>query len=136
MIQKAISKYVAFCFLNCFTQIIMGKSPLAIIFVLFLFGCQVNELELDALVDYPLTQINEQLFELKNGQAYIDGKAFTGRIFACYPLSSDTLEVRGYYEGREHGMWKKYYPSGKLREKRYYDRGRKTGDYFTYWENL
>jgi antitoxin component YwqK of YwqJK toxin-antitoxin module len=78
------------------------------------------------------TDIN---LKLQNGVAYFGDKLFTGNIFSLYPGSADTAEIKGYKEGLEHGVWKKFYEHGLLKEKREFTNGKKTGEYFTWWEN-
>lgn len=64
-----------------------------------------------------------------------NGVAFTGKTFSLYAGSVDTAEIRNYYEGKEHGRWKKFYADGKIQESREFDGGRKTGFYVAWWQN-
>lgn len=57
------------------------------------------------------------------------------RVVEFYPQSRDTMEIRTYHKGLEHGTWKKFYPGGIVRELRYFENGQKTGDLITWWEN-
>ena len=40
-----------------------------------------------------------------------------------------------YNNSRKQGIWKKYWPNGKLKSEIFYNRGRSTGSYTTYFEN-
>ncbi|TXT32113.1 MAG: hypothetical protein FD136_1375, partial [Chitinophagaceae bacterium] len=40
-----------------------------------------------------------------------------------------------YLNGLEHGEWKKYYAGHHLKEQRFFEHGKKVGNYFTWWEN-
>ena len=71
----------------------------------------------------------------QNGILYFNGQPYTGRVFHQYQGTSDTAGISGYLDGREHGIWKKYYANGKLQETRYFDHGNKTGAYLAWWEN-
>jgi antitoxin component YwqK of YwqJK toxin-antitoxin module len=71
----------------------------------------------------------------KNGVVYLDEKFFTGKIYSLYPNTTDTAEITAYKEGREHGIWKKIYTNGLLKEKREFTNGMKTGEYLAWWEN-
>jgi antitoxin component YwqK of YwqJK toxin-antitoxin module len=52
-----------------------------------------------------------------------------------YPSSTDTASVIFHLNGLEHGEWRKYYPSGQLMEKRYFNKGVKVGVMKNWWEN-
>jgi antitoxin component YwqK of YwqJK toxin-antitoxin module len=101
--------------------------------IVFLFaGCssaahRVNE-------GITINSTNNNL-KLQNGVMYLGDKLFTGNIFSLYTGSADTAEITGYKEGREHGIWKKFYEHGLLKEKREFTDGMKTGEYFAWWEN-
>ena len=45
------------------------------------------------------------------------------------------IEEGEYNAGRKVGLWKKYYPSGKIQSEITYDGGRPKGPYKTYYEN-
>jgi antitoxin component YwqK of YwqJK toxin-antitoxin module len=82
-----------------------------------------------------LLNSSEQQAMLQNGLLIIDHQPFSGTLFTLFPGTSDTAEICRYLEGKEHGEWKKNYPSNKIREKRYYNQGQKTGEYIVWWEN-
>ncbi|MBC7571493.1 MAG: toxin-antitoxin system YwqK family antitoxin [Spirosoma sp.] len=72
---------------------------------------------------------------LVNDIVFLADKPFTGTAFSLFPATADTAERAGYREGRQHGIWKQYYPGGNLREQRVYNRGQKMGEYVAWWPN-
>ena len=48
---------------------------------------------------------------------------------------STVVEEGEFKEGRKIGVWKAYYPSGKLKSEITHDNGRPKGPYTTYYEN-
>ena len=52
-----------------------------------------------------------------------------------YPNSNDTASVIYHINGLEHGEWRKYYRSGRVMEKRYFNKGVKIGVMKNWWEN-
>lgn len=78
---------------------------------------------------------NEQGLVMQNGLLLINNAPFSGTVYTLFPGTKDTAEIAGYKDGKENGEWKKYYASGKIREKRYFINGQKTGEYLAWWEN-
>jgi antitoxin component YwqK of YwqJK toxin-antitoxin module len=74
-------------------------------------------------------------FRNANGLMLLNDKPFTGMLFTLYPGIRDTLEINAYLEGAEHGIWKRFYPDGKLELQREFDRGKKTGEFSAFWQN-
>ena len=68
------------------------------------------------------------------GITTINAVPFSGKLFQLYP-NGDTMFVRNYSAGKEHGEWKEFYPLHKLKEERYFENGNKQGRYLAYWEN-
>lgn len=64
-----------------------------------------------------------------------DNQPFTGIIYALAENRKDTLAVVEFFDGKEHGHWRKYYATGNLAEERFYDHGVKTGTLTQWWEN-
>ncbi len=77
------------------------------------------------------TWVNGEVSNLRriNGIMNLDNKPFNGSIFILYPGTKDTAETSGYLHGKEHGTWEKYYENGRLKEKRTFIEGQKTGEY-------
>lgn len=74
-------------------------------------------------------------FHQENGIMFNGTSAFTGYIYTFYPETKDTLKLAGYLNGKEHGLWKQFYPDGKLAEKRTFVNGSKEGTFMGWWEN-
>lgn len=74
-------------------------------------------------------------FTLVNGIKFLNGHPFSGEIFTLYPGSKDTSVTKYFLEGKEHGIWKKFYPDGKLTEQRAFENGKKMGSYLAWWPN-
>lgn len=55
--------------------------------------------------------------------------------YAFYPGTNDTLSVSSFYNGLEHGEFKRFHENGALMELRYYEHGVKTGVMKTFWDN-
>jgi antitoxin component YwqK of YwqJK toxin-antitoxin module len=99
------------------------------------FGCNTNAPEKPVPVSAGLLNKSEQELTTNNGLLNISNSAFTGTLFTLFPNSKDTAVVENYLGGRKHGEWRKYYSSHKLKEKRYFTNGQKTGEYIALWEN-
>ena len=52
-----------------------------------------------------------------------------------FPGTTDTLEVRSYIQGTEHGRWLKFYSRGQLMEERFFDHGKKVDTLRIWWPN-
>lgn len=111
------------------------NSFIFLILSIVFFGCNPKNTE-DLIVDYPvlLNKVDQQI-KIENDLLTINQKSFSGRLFTLYPNTRDTAELMNYRNGKEHGEWKKLYPSGKMKEKRFFEHGQKTGEYTTWWEN-
>lgn len=71
----------------------------------------------------------------QNGTIYLKDNPFTGTLFLMDGNQKDTLLIEQYLNGLEHGEWKKYYLGHRLKEQRFFEQGKKVGNYFTWWEN-
>lgn len=65
----------------------------------------------------------------------VNQKMYTGGLFQLFPNGRDTASVEHYVQGLEDGVWRKYYPSGRLFEIRTFQKGKKIGTYEAWWEN-
>lgn len=70
---------------------------------------------------------------LENGLLLKDGHPFTGIVYTLQPGGRDTAEIISFNQGREDGLWKRYYPGGRLMEKRSFSNGKKVGSYYAWW---
>jgi len=72
---------------------------------------------------------------LQAGILMDDKGPFTGIIYSLQPNQRDTSEIVCFKQGKEEGLWKKFYPGGKLAEQRYFSNGKKVGEYDAWWPN-
>lgn len=88
--------------------------------LIFLTGCKSN----DKLI------LHEGSNELDtfNKQVTYKGLVFSGFVFNT-DATEDTIMVGEYKNGLKHGEWKKFYPNGVLKERRFFKNGLKVGLY-------
>ena len=110
-------------------QVRFLSSIFLIIFCLL--SCDTSDEEL--VIGNKVNAMEESLKPV-NGVMFQNNESFTGMIYVLYP-SRDTAEITGYLNGREHGVWSKFYDNGKLQQQREFDNGKKTGLYLGWWEN-
>lgn len=115
-------------------RVLLRNKILLILFIGF-FGCDTNAPKTPAPVSAGLLNKTEQQITMNNGQLFIANKPFTGSLFTLHPNSKDTAVIENYVNGKEDGEWKKFYASNKVKEKRFFTNGQKTGEYIAWWEN-
>lgn len=101
--------------------------PALLLSSLFLFSC--NE-----PIELPTFKANALHLENRNGVVFNDNKPFSGMV-AELNNKKDTIANVGYYKGKEHGEWKRYYNNGQLEELRYFDQGVKIKSLTRWWPN-
>ena len=102
-----------------------------IAFALTVFGCS----EGTSNQELAWKELSDENLSLVNGMMYYEDESYTGSVLGFYPSTNDTSEVAHYLAGKEDGLWRKYYEDRQLMEERLYDRGKKTGDYLSWWPN-
>jgi antitoxin component YwqK of YwqJK toxin-antitoxin module len=114
----------------------LRNSILLILFTGF-FGCNTKAPESPAPVSVSTSLLNksEQQITMGNGLLLLNSQPYNGTLFTLFPNSKDTAAIENYLSGREHGEWRKYYASKKIKERRFFTNGQKTGDYIAWWEN-
>jgi antitoxin component YwqK of YwqJK toxin-antitoxin module len=114
-----------------------------LVFCFFTFGCSKSKDEkaittfdkVDVL-QIPNTTILkvDTSLKLQNGIYYYGGKSYSGFIKDVY--ETDTLKsISSYFEGKQHGITKTFFPNGKLETERNYKNGIGYGRHFGYWQN-
>ncbi len=78
---------------------------------------------------------NIKSIKSKKGFFYVNDSLFSGMIYYLYPNSRDTLKIENYSNGKENGYWFQYYPNQILKEKRFFDKGKKEGEHIGFYEN-
>jgi antitoxin component YwqK of YwqJK toxin-antitoxin module len=81
-----------------------------------------------------LLPVDDPKFKNQNGVLLYDGQGFNGTVFSLYP-NDDTAALLSYKQGLPHGKWQQFYQGGVKTELRYFDQGKKTGDFTRWWEN-
>jgi antitoxin component YwqK of YwqJK toxin-antitoxin module len=110
-------------------QVLSRNSIYILLICLFFFQCEKKKSECKVL------NMDSVSVTTQGGITYVNTKKYSGLLYRLYPNSTDTIELRNYKEGREHGYWKQFYTGKILKELRFFDDGRKEGPYEGWWEN-
>jgi antitoxin component YwqK of YwqJK toxin-antitoxin module len=108
--------------------------------LLFLLGCNATveeqkvKPEIVAGKEISLSSTDAGLYRV-NGIVYRKNSPYTGSIITLFPGTSDTSLIERFLAGKEHGVWRKFYLSHRLKETRLFRDGKKVGDLIIYWEN-
>ena len=70
----------------------------------------------------------------KEGSLYYKNQSFSGWQYELF-ANGDTAMIVPFYQGKEHGCARQWYPNRKLKEQRWYEAGEKTGEHLAWWEN-
>jgi antitoxin component YwqK of YwqJK toxin-antitoxin module len=81
----------------------------------------------------PVFNVADLNVRIENGLLIQNNLPFTGVIYALQSQKTDTAEIISFSQGREHGVWKKFYPGGKLAEIRRFNNGKKVGRLQAWW---
>ncbi len=115
-------------------QQVQLPNSISILLCLLALGCKQPVSE---KADQALIKVNSSVagFTNMNGMMHLNRQPFSGTIYTLFENSQDTAEIQNYYQGREHGLWKKYAGNGSLRSSRTFTNGKKTGVYNSWWPN-
>ncbi len=108
--------------------------------MMLLSSCAKQEKESSSAFVYhklPSTYIkqNNPYLEYRNNAVLYNGKKFSGYVYLLNTNNKDTLLLEGYYNGKQEGIQKKWYPNKQLFEVRYYKEGWKHGPQVSFFEN-
>lgn len=106
----------------------------SLLFFSVLFACN-SEVKKTVKTEIISLNIDSARFESRNGIIFLNNKTFSGKVNTLYQNSKDTLEVKEYLNGKEHGTWKKFYAHHQIYELRYFDNGSKIGNLRSWWPN-
>jgi antitoxin component YwqK of YwqJK toxin-antitoxin module len=120
-----------------------AHSLFKIIFALiFLANCQ-NHKEKDqksfsllvetSMIPKDTIQLDNKNLKLDNGIYYLNNKAFSGYIKELY--NHQTVSVGSYWNGKQEGITKTFFPNGKLKDSRSYKDNKAFGRHYGYWAN-
>lgn len=73
-------------------------------------------------------------FVYNQGILYYHQRPFSGWQYSVYS-DGDTAKLVPFYEGREEGYAKSWYPDRTLAEQRFYAKGKKEATHQAWWEN-
>jgi antitoxin component YwqK of YwqJK toxin-antitoxin module len=102
----------------------------------FTFGCsQPKDQKVDlSLIPNDTIVLNNAKLKLQNGVYYQASKPYSGFIKEEY--ATGTLKSIGsYFQGKQHGLTKTFFPNAKLETERNYKDGIGYGRHFGYWQN-
>lgn len=113
------------------------------IFCVFTLGCShpkeqkaINIFENFGILKIPNDTIlgNNTSLKLQNGVYYFGSNTFSGYIKSNY--NSVTLKsIASFFQGKQHGVTKTFFPNGKLETERNYRNGLAYGRHFGYFQN-
>lgn len=84
-------------------------------------------------VSLPLIEVTNEDIKSQGGITYVEQKPYSGTLYKLYPGTTDTLYIRNYLLGKEHGYWKQFHPGNELAEHRYFRNGKKEGEHIGYY---
>ncbi len=107
----------------------------SIICFMLLNGCS-NKTGLRGQAQIPRVFINtaDPTLRRSEGMLYLGQGPFSGWEYELYD-NGDTALLTSFYNGREAGVSRCWYPNKQLKEIRRYDNGRKAGEHKGWWEN-
>lgn len=116
----------------------MLRKVIAVTIILLnVWSCQKKGSSIDPkTIKIPDIQldIKNKALKCKAGRWFYQGKLYTGKLLEKYP-SGKTKSLISYYQGKEHGWAKGWYPGGQPWFERPYILGKKEGIHKTWWQN-
>lgn len=111
------------------------RLTLGVLIPIFI-GAACGSVEDNPLNSAPLKEVNmvNVSFQERGGKLWLSDTLFTGILFSLNVLG-DTLSKTPYMKGRLHGEQKKWHSDKKLKEKRFYNFGKKISTHYGWWEN-
>jgi antitoxin component YwqK of YwqJK toxin-antitoxin module len=79
-------------------------------------------------------QVSDEALNVKEGVMYYQNQPFSGWQYELY-RSGDTAVLVPFFHGKEEGLACQWYPNGRLKEQRLYEKGEKEGNHKGWWEN-
>jgi len=115
-------------------QLVQLRNNLLAVLLIGIGGCYIPAKQFD-MPNLLLINSDSGVLTNQNGIKYLNDSLFSGTVFTLFPNTKDTSIISCYLNGKEHGLWKKFYSSGVLNEIRNFENGKKIGRYNTWWEN-
>jgi len=101
-------------------------NKLLYVVIVFFIGCNPN----NQLVVHE----ESKGFDGFSKQTTYNGEVFSGIVFNTNE-DKDTILIGEYKNGLKHGVWKKFYSNGALKERRFYKKGLKVGLYEGFYDD-
>jgi antitoxin component YwqK of YwqJK toxin-antitoxin module len=108
-------------------------NKIILVWLITAFGC--NQPVATERSSTSLVNKTDSGLHMKNAVVFFGEQPWNGTVYTLYEGTTDTAELCNYVNGKEHGEWKRFYKGKKLKEKRWFENGRKTGELVSYWEN-
>ena len=111
-----------------------------IVFLFFVTSCGAKSKDAPLsikpkMVDIPnIWAIEDSTFRHAEGQLLRNNKPFSGYQFSLF-APGDTARITPYFEGKEAGLVKTFYPNRQIESLRFYEKGKKEGEHCGFWEN-
>lgn len=114
-------------------------KPINLFIVLLMFvSCKENHsasLRDTQHIPVIFTAASSPGLSIKNDTVFLDGKLYSGFLYALHANNKDSISFSGYSNGLLQGVAKKWFSNKQLMEERYYDKGKKNGHQVSWWEN-
>ncbi len=107
-----------------------GLSRNSVILILLILSVSCTSAKKERLVNLDTENIRHI-----NGKCSVNDTLFSGTLYRLYPESADTVLTQQYINGKRHGMWRKYYKDGRIKEQRFFKNGKKEGKLMVWWPN-
>ena len=82
----------------------------------------------DMGTEQPLINEDSKSLDLFSRKVTFNGSVFSGAVYKLND-TGDTISFGYYKDGLKHGLWKKYYSEGVIKEERVFKNGKKVGLY-------
>lgn len=85
----------------------------------------------------PKTYVLQSSIKIKTNSdtVFVNNKKYSGYIIQLQLNNKDTITCKGYFNGLESGISKKWYANKKIMEERKFYNGKKNGKQIDFWEN-
>lgn len=104
-------------------------------FLLMLIGCTTPVVKIPVPIATVMLNSADTGLTNANGIVLLNKQPFSGKVYTLYAGTPDTAVITAWLNGKESGEWTKYDEAGKLRERRTFENGQKTGALISWWPN-
>ena len=112
------------------TEVVIMEIPVRLLIkslflTIIIFSCNVQERQ--------WVLENNESIDLRKRYVEYNGEVYTGYLYKLAENQKDTISISFYKDGLKHGVWKKFYNTGKVKEIRHFKKGKKIGKYLGYY---